>query len=150
MQFAPVRPRHDLPSASQLLHYGRLTAMGIHTQALVSHHGKQVDAESLKAAMTEAVPLITDADLIVTALSLQLAESILKHQPAAAAAVSNEVGCSLLHCCPSSLMRHRVLVEPVTPQSLHIRTAGTHLMPSTQEYARGCLDVTKAPSHCSK
>lgn len=66
-------------------------------QALVVSHGADIEKASLQGTVAEAAPLITDTDLTVTALSLRLAESILKHQPAAAPEVVQQVWSAVLH-----------------------------------------------------
>ena len=51
----------------------------------------KLDAAALKGAIAEAAELVSDGDLAITALTLQFATAVLRHQPGAAATVSEKV-----------------------------------------------------------
>lgn len=61
-------------------------------QVLVATRGAAMDAGLLEAAVAEAAALVSDTDLTVTALSLQLAAAVLQHQPKAGPSVAVKVG----------------------------------------------------------
>lgn len=53
----------------------------------------KLDAAALTGAIAEAAELVSDGDLAITALTLQFATAVLRHQPGAAATVTGKVRC---------------------------------------------------------
>jgi cullin-associated NEDD8-dissociated protein 1 len=76
-----------LRKANRLLRQASLAAL----EALVAKYGPSLDPASTSALLAESSSLISDADLSIAALSLKLAVTLLKQQPAVAQQVVERV-----------------------------------------------------------
>ena len=75
-------------SAQTSLHESPLTCC---LQALTSRHGSAVSPMTLAAALQEVVPLLSDGDLLIAALSLNFCGSLVRAQPQEAQAAVERV-----------------------------------------------------------
>lgn len=76
-----------LRKANRLLRQAALAAL----EALVAKYGPSLDPASTSALLAESSSLISDADLSIAALSLKLAVTLLRQQPAVAQQVVERV-----------------------------------------------------------
>ena len=74
-------------------------------QALTSRHGSAVSPTTLAAALQEVVPLLSDGDLLIAALSLNFCGSLVRAQPREAQAAVERVLPSTLALTKSPLLQ---------------------------------------------
>lgn len=83
-------------------------------QALTSRHGSAVSPTTLAAALQEVVPLLSDGDLLIAALSLNFCGSLVRAQPHEAQAAVERVLPPTLALTKSPLLQ----VGPPCPRSV--------------------------------
>jgi cullin-associated NEDD8-dissociated protein 1 len=96
-----------LRKANRLLRQASLAAL----EALASKYGPSMDPASTSALLAESSSLISDADLSIAALSLKLAVTLLKQQPAVAQQVVERVLPAGLVLVRSPLLQVRAWYE---------------------------------------
>uniref|UniRef100_A0A383VAE3 TATA-binding protein interacting (TIP20) domain-containing protein n=1 Tax=Tetradesmus obliquus TaxID=3088 RepID=A0A383VAE3_TETOB len=107
-----------LRKANRLLRQAALAAL----EALVAKYGPSLDPASTSALLAESSSLISDADLSIAALSLKLAVTLLRQQPAVAQQVVERVLPAGLVLVRSPLLQGAALAEL---QALFPALAGT-------------------------